>query len=194
MVQLAHQLVAQNQLSDAITICQKRSDDLLVSPPSSETLSNPAAAAPDPTKHTTEESMTCVAAKRKKHAAAHQAACAPAAASIDMPCKADVIVTEIFDSELLGEGVLPTMRHAVKHLLQVCYHIQQQLVPDTLYSINRKANLYLVFCFYHNGAPCSCLACGQATDTAVLLSNSMKHVQITNTIIACSLLSSRHMP
>ena len=34
--------------------------------------------------------------------------------------RADVIVTEIFDSELLGEGILPTMRHAVKHLLQVC--------------------------------------------------------------------------
>ena len=33
--------------------------------------------------------------------------------------RADVIVTEIFDSELLGEGILPTMRHAVKHLLQV---------------------------------------------------------------------------
>ncbi len=38
---------------------------------------------------------------------------------LDMPRKPDVIVTEIFDSELLGEGVLPTMRHAVKHLLQV---------------------------------------------------------------------------
>ena len=33
-------------------------------------------------------------------------------------CKAAVIVTEIFDSELLGEGVLPTMRHAVRELLQ----------------------------------------------------------------------------
>lgn len=33
--------------------------------------------------------------------------------------QADVIVTEIFDSELLGEGMLPTMRHAVQHLLKV---------------------------------------------------------------------------
>ena len=31
-----------------------------------------------------------------------------------------MIVTEIFDSELLGEGILPTMRHAAKHLLKVC--------------------------------------------------------------------------
>lgn len=31
----------------------------------------------------------------------------------------DVIVTEIFDSELLGEGILPTMRHAAAKLLKV---------------------------------------------------------------------------
>lgn len=30
-----------------------------------------------------------------------------------MPCKADVIVMEIFDSELIGEGVLGTMQHAL---------------------------------------------------------------------------------
>ncbi|KAK9812700.1 hypothetical protein WJX72_002285 [[Myrmecia] bisecta] len=36
----------------------------------------------------------------------------------DLPQKADVIVTEIFDSELLGEGILPTMLHAAKHLLK----------------------------------------------------------------------------
>lgn len=41
-----------------------------------------------------------------------------AAASLVAPV--DVIVTEIFDSELLGEGMLPTMRHAAAHLLQVC--------------------------------------------------------------------------
>ena len=32
--------------------------------------------------------------------------------------RAAVVVTEIFDSELLGEGVLPTMRHATSDLLQ----------------------------------------------------------------------------
>jgi len=45
-----------------------------------------------------------------------------------MQGKADVIVTEIFDSELLGEGILPTMRHATANLLKVhaarkCNHI-----------------------------------------------------------------------
>eukprot|EP00951_Prasinocladus_malaysianus_P014242 scaffold108218_cov16-Prasinocladus_malaysianus.AAC.1 len=39
----------------------------------------------------------------------------------DMPGKADVIVTEIFDSELLGEGLLPTLRHAVPNLLKVVF-------------------------------------------------------------------------
>ena len=32
---------------------------------------------------------------------------------------ADVIVTEIFDSELLGEGILNTMNHASADLLKV---------------------------------------------------------------------------
>lgn len=32
---------------------------------------------------------------------------------------ADVIVMEIFDSILLGEGVLPTMRHALEALAKV---------------------------------------------------------------------------
>jgi hypothetical protein len=30
---------------------------------------------------------------------------------------ADILVTEIFDSVLLGEGMLPTLRHARQHLL-----------------------------------------------------------------------------
>ncbi|GBG64291.1 hypothetical protein CBR_g41210 [Chara braunii] len=37
---------------------------------------------------------------------------------LDMPRKADVLVSEILDSELLGEGLLPTLRHAWEHLLR----------------------------------------------------------------------------
>ena len=37
----------------------------------------------------------------------------------DMQDLADVIVTEIFDSELLGEGILNTMNHASAELLKV---------------------------------------------------------------------------
>ena len=37
----------------------------------------------------------------------------------DMEELADVIVTEIFDSELLGEGILNTMNYASADLLKV---------------------------------------------------------------------------
>ncbi|GMH34112.1 hypothetical protein BSKO_01946 [Bryopsis sp. KO-2023] len=54
---------------------------------------------------------------------------------------ADLVITEIFDSELLGEGLLPTMRHATKHLMkpgcQVIPHmaiIKCQLVQSDVIS------------------------------------------------------------
>eukprot|EP00854_Cymbomonas_tetramitiformis_P026606 gene26606-32675_t len=37
--------------------------------------------------------------------------------SADIPCKADMLVTEIFDSALLGEGMIPTVTDACKRLL-----------------------------------------------------------------------------
>ncbi|XP_057829431.2 protein arginine N-methyltransferase 7 isoform X2 [Cryptomeria japonica] len=36
---------------------------------------------------------------------------------LDLPCRADVLVSEILDSELLGEGLIPTLQHAHDHLL-----------------------------------------------------------------------------
>jgi predicted RNA methylase len=36
----------------------------------------------------------------------------------DMPGRADVLVTEVIDCGLLGEGILPTIRHAREHLLK----------------------------------------------------------------------------
>ncbi|CAN4097771.1 unnamed protein product [Withania somnifera] len=36
---------------------------------------------------------------------------------VDMPSKADVLVSEILDSELLGEGLIPTLQHAHDKLL-----------------------------------------------------------------------------
>lgn len=38
-------------------------------------------------------------------------------ANLVLPQRADILVTEIFDSVLLGEAVIPTLRHAVAHLL-----------------------------------------------------------------------------
>lgn len=37
----------------------------------------------------------------------------------DMPERANVLVAEVFDTELIGEGALPTYSHAKKHLLTV---------------------------------------------------------------------------
>ena len=38
------------------------------------------------------------------------------AGGADLPGRVNVIVSEILDSQLLGEGVLPTMRHAARLL------------------------------------------------------------------------------
>ena len=37
----------------------------------------------------------------------------------DMTTRANVLVTEVFDTELIGEGALVTFAHAHKNLLQV---------------------------------------------------------------------------
>ena len=37
----------------------------------------------------------------------------------DMPCRANILVTEVFDTELIGEGALLTFAHAHKHLMEV---------------------------------------------------------------------------
>lgn len=36
----------------------------------------------------------------------------------DMSVKANILVTEVFDTELIGEGAISTFRHALKHLLE----------------------------------------------------------------------------
>lgn len=37
----------------------------------------------------------------------------------DMPKRANILVTEVFDTELIGEGALSTFRHAHETLLEV---------------------------------------------------------------------------
>jgi protein arginine N-methyltransferase 7 len=47
----------------------------------------------------------------------------------DMSERANVLVTEVFDTELIGEGAILTFNHAIKHLLEPnCY-----VVPDHAY-------------------------------------------------------------
>ncbi|XP_071065219.1 protein arginine N-methyltransferase 7 isoform X2 [Dasypus novemcinctus] len=36
----------------------------------------------------------------------------------DMSCRANILVTELFDTELIGEGALPSYEHAHRHLVQ----------------------------------------------------------------------------
>lgn len=38
----------------------------------------------------------------------------------DMQMKANVLITELFDTELIGEGALPSYEHAHQNLVQVC--------------------------------------------------------------------------
>lgn len=36
-----------------------------------------------------------------------------------MPQKANILVAEVFDTELIGEGAISTFHHAINHLLTV---------------------------------------------------------------------------
>lgn len=37
--------------------------------------------------------------------------------------KANILITELFDTELIGEGALPSYEHAHQNLVQVCISI-----------------------------------------------------------------------
>jgi len=45
----------------------------------------------------------------------------------DMPKRANILVTEVFDTELIGEGALSTFRHAHEVLLEVTSSLQMIL-------------------------------------------------------------------
>lgn len=38
---------------------------------------------------------------------------------VDMEKRANILVTEVFDTDLIGEGAIETFRHANAHLLEV---------------------------------------------------------------------------
>lgn len=168
MVKLAKQLIACNNLTGSVNIFQKRSDELSVCqddsrPSDSSTHSDQASttcsimhqAAPSGQCGKVQPKLTSAAAKRKKHVKrVGEDAVAPRFA--DMPSKADVIVTEIFDSELLGEGILPTMQHAVKHLLQVCGH-------PLLFATGVTGLMQALHC---KSKTCCCSCCCECPDSA----------------------------
>lgn len=41
----------------------------------------------------------------------------------DMETKANILITELFDTELIGEGALPSYEHAHQNLVQVCLFV-----------------------------------------------------------------------
>lgn len=133
MAHLAQRVIRANGLQDHIQVILKRSDELSVGPEPTSLHSPPPAHVPEdrpdhmlspgtntnpqsqhPRRHNTAASVEHHGASGRSSAGPHAQLCQP-----DLPCKAGLVVTEIFDSELLGEGVLPTMRHAVPNLLAV---------------------------------------------------------------------------
>lgn len=40
-----------------------------------------------------------------------------------METKANILITELFDTELIGEGALPSYEHAHHNLVQVCLFV-----------------------------------------------------------------------
>lgn len=105
MVAIARQAVAHNGLQQRIRILQKRSDELVVC-----TSQSSCSFGPDDSSMPIEQTVPAHARGRR---------CQPTP-EWDLPQRVDIIVTEIFDSELLGEGILPTLQHAVNKLLKVC--------------------------------------------------------------------------
>ena len=93
MASLARRVIAANGMENVIKVVGKRSSDTVV-----------AGCSRDPGHQPSQEEDKTISAGD------HQD---------DMDGKADVLVTEIFDSELLGEGLLPTLRDAVPRLLKV---------------------------------------------------------------------------
>ncbi|GIM12474.1 hypothetical protein Vretimale_15814 [Volvox reticuliferus] len=108
MHNLSRRVIAGNGLASMIRVLNKRSDEIVAQHPGGTAAAAPAAA---------KQPKAALQAAVVAHAAA-AAAGGGAAAGPDMYGRADIIVTEIFDSELLGEGMIPTMRHAVQHLLK----------------------------------------------------------------------------
>lgn len=107
MASVAARVTADNGYGDVITVIPKKSTDVRVAAATEATAGSPSLAP--------RSSASDVAPPPPPPPP--PMASPTATASADMPCRADILVTEIFDSALLGEGVLPTLRHAHAHLL-----------------------------------------------------------------------------
>ena len=46
----------------------------------------------------------------------------------DLQSKANVLVSELFDTELIGEGVLSTLKHALENLVEVNVMVEVNII------------------------------------------------------------------
>jgi hypothetical protein len=151
MATLARQIIAENHLQSKIHVIAKRSNDIAVrcdehrmlhggehqqlsarsrrlaqiAQRQQEMLSNTMHMDDGSTAATT---AAVAAAATTTAAAAATTTTTTAAAEHTMNERAHVLVTEIFDSELLGEGILPTVRDAIARLLE---HDTYTVVPSS---------------------------------------------------------------
>ena len=145
MAALAKAVIRANEMDGAVNVIQKHSSDVTVS--DSEDSGDCIAQAPaahlcncSALTWKPDDSLSalyCIASKSSwpavlaSCARSHISCCVPDRVMLlliesddslyvqDMQQRADVIVTEIFDSELLGEGVLPSLQHALSTLAKV---------------------------------------------------------------------------
>jgi hypothetical protein len=114
MAGLAKRIVAANNLSSWVKVVHCRSDELSVAAAAEEEPSS--SSQPSSDSPPLQPAGTAARSVHKTEREKCGPTCDPDRV---MPSKCDIIVSEIVDSELLGEGILPTMRHAAKHLLKV---------------------------------------------------------------------------
>lgn len=84
----------------------------------------------------------------------------------DLPHKVDMIVSEIFDSVLLGEGVLPSLRHAIKHLMHEDHTPPYAIMPGkaTMYArVVESESLFRLYSFSDTSV-CENLRFGRSPD------------------------------
>ena len=63
----------------------------------------------------------------------------------DLPHRANILVTEVFDTELIGEGAISTFRHAHQVLLEVSLNLMKYFA---LFSTNFII-IFIIFLYYH---------------------------------------------
>ena len=118
MAQLAPKVVARNGLQDWVRIIPRRSDELTVDSALALSGQTPGSPSASPVHGSSEmQPKEPSAASKRRAELAEKAAAAERVCRL--PDRVDVIVSEIFDSQLLGEGLLPTLWDAVPRLLKV---------------------------------------------------------------------------